>query len=389
MKFNFRSWVPQVSEAVRVDVRARVKAGLTAGAQIKAGLMSRVDTAKSRLVTGIQTLSATLRLQLSRLTKLSPQSLLLRLIAIGSTALIVGLIITSIHLLVDREPLQTTAVTPTPTPTVTPVPSPHWAGLPIAPSPQPAAPTAPPTAKSATKSNSQPSALSESAPTAAKPANPLPPAIPPTQSLSPVPPALLAQTSSYAPPQQSAPADPSNYGDRYAKDIFGNPVNNAPLIVLHETVGTADSAIHLFQTAHTDESLQASYHSIIRRDGTIIYIVPPDKRAFGAGNSVFKSNKGEEAVHTHQQFPPSVNNFAYHISLESPPDGDNSAETHSGYTEAQYQSLAWLVAQTSVSDDRITTHRDIDRSGSRIDPRSFDAQRFYTYLRSLPRPYLN
>jgi N-acetyl-anhydromuramyl-L-alanine amidase AmpD len=186
-----------------------------------------------------------------------------------------------------------------------------------------------------------------------------------------------------------APAHPSNYGDRYNKDIFGRPVNHAPIIVLHETVGTADSAIHLFQTAHQDESLQASYHSIIRLDGTIVYIVSPDKRAFGAGNSIFKSNQGEEAVHTHRQFPPSVNNFAYHISLETPPDGDNDAETHSGYTEAQYRSLAWLVSQMSVPDDRITTHRAIDRSGSRIDPRSFDAQRFYAYLRSLPRPYLN
>ena len=35
---------------------------------------------------------------------------------------------------------------------------------------------------------------------------------------------------------------------------------------------------------------------------------------------------------------------------------------------AQYLALAWLVAHTGVPDERITTHRAIDQSGSRIDP---------------------
>jgi len=199
----------------------------------------------------------------------------------------------------------------------------------------------------------------------------------------------LQALDAFMPRQESAPADPSNYGSRYGTDIFGKPVSNQPLIVLHETVGSADSAINTFQTAHTDEEIQVSYHSLIRRDGTIVYIVPPDKRAFGAGNSVFYGPKGAETVRTHKHFPPSVNNFAYHISRETPPGGANDYETHSGYSEEQYRSLAWLVAHTAIPDERITTHRAIDRSESRIDPRSFDRQRLLSILHSLPRPYLN
>jgi N-acetyl-anhydromuramyl-L-alanine amidase AmpD len=116
----------------------------------------------------------------------------------------------------------------------------------------------------------------------------------------------------------------------------------------------------------------------------VVYIVPPEKRAFGAGNSVFSNGSGSEAVRTDPKFPPSVNNFAYHISLETPPDGHNDASSHSGYSREQYQSLAWLIARTSVPENRITTHQAIDRSGSRIDPRNFNAQQFLTFLRAYP-----
>jgi N-acetyl-anhydromuramyl-L-alanine amidase AmpD len=176
-------------------------------------------------------------------------------------------------------------------------------------------------------------------------------------------------------------ADPSNYGERYGQDIEGNPVNNLPIIVLHETVGSVDSAINFFQTPHSNEDDQASYHTLIRLNGTVVYIVPPEKRAFGAGNSIFNGANGPEAVKTHRLYPASVNNFAYHVSLETPYDGRNNGYHHSGYTQAQYRSLAALIAQSSVPEDRITTHRAVDRSGERIDPRSFDQGRFFNYLR--------
>ncbi|MBF2048623.1 MAG: N-acetylmuramoyl-L-alanine amidase [Elainella sp. C42_A2020_010] len=189
----------------------------------------------------------------------------------------------------------------------------------------------------------------------------------------------------YTPREEVALADLTNFGDRYIKDLNGRLTDHAPIIVLHETVGSARSAINYFQTPHPRDEDQVSYHTLIGLDGTIYYLVPPDKRAFGAGNSVFIGANGAESVQTNPDFPPSVNNFAYHISLETPADGDNNNSSHSGYTNAQYQSLAWLVAKTGVPNDRITFHKTVDRSGSRQDPRSFNAQAFLALLDTYPR----
>jgi hypothetical protein len=198
-------------------------------------------------------------------------------------------------------------------------------------------------------------------------------------------PASSEKGITYNPSEMIALAAASNYGERYLKDLSGQPANNPPIIVLHETVGSASSVINFFQEFHTDEDNQASYHTLVALDGRIIYFVPPDKRAFGAGNSVFVSSLGTEAVQTNPRYPSSVNNFAYHISLETPADGMHDGYTHSGYTEAQYQSLAWLVAKTDVPLERITTHKTVDRSGSRIDPRSFNFNLFQKLLSQYPR----
>ncbi|MEH2446962.1 MAG: peptidoglycan recognition family protein [Nostoc sp.] len=186
----------------------------------------------------------------------------------------------------------------------------------------------------------------------------------------------------YRPNYQVASVDPSNYGERYAQDVNGVILNNQPIIVLHETGYSASSAINFFQVAHTDESVQASYHALIKLDGTVIYLVPPEKRAFGAANSVFESPGGVETVQTNPNLPASVNNFAYHVSLETPPDSydSSSQQTHSGYTKTQYDSLAWLIAQSQVPDDRITTHHLVDRSGKKVDPINFDGNKFLDLL---------
>ncbi len=189
--------------------------------------------------------------------------------------------------------------------------------------------------------------------------------------------------AAYKPGYEIAWAASSNYGDRFATDVNGTPVNNQPIIVLHETAAPASSAINFFKNSHDDENIQASYHTMIKLDGTVVYLVPPDKRAFGAGNSVFDGSQGQETVKTNPDLPPSVNNFAYHVGLETPPSGVGTKETtHIGYTEEQYHSLAWLIAQSNVPDERITTHRAVDRSGQRIDPRSFDFDKFWNLLHS-------
>jgi hypothetical protein len=183
------------------------------------------------------------------------------------------------------------------------------------------------------------------------------------------------------PREEVALAHPTNFGERYRQDINGQFVANSPIIVLHETVGSGWQTVQMFQTPHPRDEDQVSYHTLIKRDGTIFYLVPPDKRAFGAGNSTF----GAEAVKTNRLYPPSVNNFAYHISFESPSDGRGNGAYHSGYTDAQYQSAAWLVSKTGVSEDRITTHKAVDRSRTRQDPRSFDGNKFLRLLNSLPK----
>ncbi|QLE41674.1 N-acetylmuramoyl-L-alanine amidase [Nostoc sp. C052] len=186
----------------------------------------------------------------------------------------------------------------------------------------------------------------------------------------------------YRPSYQVASVDPSNYGERYTKDVNGVPLHNQPIIVLHETGYSASSAINFFQVAHNDESVQASYHALVKLDGTVVYLVPPEKRAFGAAHSVFETPEGVETVQTNPNLPASVNNFAYHVSLETPPDSydSSSQQTHSGYTEAQYHSLAWLIAQSQVPDHRITTHRLVDRSGKKVDPINFDGNKFLNLL---------
>jgi hypothetical protein len=209
----------------------------------------------------------------------------------------------------------------------------------------------------------------------------------PASKPRPLPKPVFATTGtfrSYQPKYTVAWADSSNYGDRFATDINGTPLANSPIIVLHETTNSAQSAVNTFKGNNSgDENKQVSYHTLIARNGLVVYLVPPDKRAFGAGNSVFESKNGVETVQTNPTLKPSVNNFAYHVSLETPPDAwDKNVTSHSGYTDEQYYALAWLIAQSDVSDDRITTHRIVDRSGQRIDPVSFDFDKFLTILHS-------
>ncbi len=192
-------------------------------------------------------------------------------------------------------------------------------------------------------------------------------------------------TPSYKPLERVYLAHPSNYGERFSVDASGKPLTNQYVVVLHETVGSAASALNLFQVNHTNDNDQVSYHALIGLDGTIYYVVPPEQRAFGAGDSSFQGAAGEESVVTNASFPSSVNNFAYHVSLETPLDGqNNNRANHSGYTDMQYRSLAWLLARTTVPDERITTHKAVDRSGSRADPRSFDLRYLLQLLHQYP-----
>lgn len=174
--------------------------------------------------------------------------------------------------------------------------------------------------------------------------------------------------------ERASPADPSNYGPRLAVDWQGRPVPHTPLlIVVHETVVDENAALELFRRRHNDDAQQASYHVLIGRDGRRIRVVPDAQRAFGAGDSAFEG----QSVQLRPGVRPSVNNIALHVSLVSPADGvDGEGRAHSGYTASQYRSLASQIAlwqaSYAIPASRVVTHQEVDRSGTRRDPRSFD-----------------
>jgi N-acetyl-anhydromuramyl-L-alanine amidase AmpD len=170
----------------------------------------------------------------------------------------------------------------------------------------------------------------------------------------------------------SIKADPSNYAPRVHLDAKGQRVDPQPaVIVLHETVYSLESAVNSFTTPHLSDNDQASYHTLVGLNGEIVQVVDPKMRAYGAGNSAFDGRW----VFTSPNFSGSVNNFALHVSLETPPDGVNATPGHSGYTAAQYDALSRVVAdwmaRFHIKPEAITTHRFIDMGGERADPRSF------------------
>ena len=183
---------------------------------------------------------------------------------------------------------------------------------------------------------------------------------------------------------QRVRVDPTNFGERFRRDAFGRAVDPTPrLVVLHETVFGMQSAIHTFRTPHPNDQDQVSYHALIGEDGQVIQLLDPSKRAFGAGNSAFNG----QWVVTNPKVGGSVNNFALHVSLETPLDGENDNAGHSGYSTAQYDALAALLAdwigRYPITLETITTHRAVDLGGERADPRSFNWQALQERLQNL------
>ena len=187
---------------------------------------------------------------------------------------------------------------------------------------------------------------------------------------------------------QTSPArvqiHPTNFGERFNRDAYGNPVDPTPqLVVLHETVYGIGSAINTFVTPHPRDEDQVSYHTLIGGDGSVVQVLDPSKRAFGAGNSAFNGRW----VVTNAKVGGSINNFALHISLETPLDGEDDGPAHSGYTSAQYDALAALLAgwmqRFPIPPSSITTHRAVDLGGERADPRSFRWSELQTRLQNL------
>ena len=195
---------------------------------------------------------------------------------------------------------------------------------------------------------------------------------------------LKAQREGHASNLKRVQIDPSNYAQRAAHDAVGNPLSATPtLVVLHETVFGLQSALNTFIKHNPRDADQVSYHLLIGENGDAIEALHPRFRAYGAGYSAFD---GEWAV-LNPELPGSINNFALHLSLETPLDGENNASGHSGYSSAQYDSLAVVLAdwmkRYHIPKERITTHRHVDLGAERADPRSFNWQALQQRLAAL------
>ena len=197
---------------------------------------------------------------------------------------------------------------------------------------------------------------------------------------------LVKLKSSFKQQRERIAIDPSNYGKRYSVNPWKDSIDPMPrMVVLHETANSLTSAINTFKTPHPNDHDQVSYHTLIGMNGRVVDVVDPLHRAYGAGYSAFL---GEWAV-TNPEFMGSVNNFALHLSLETPPDGYIGGRHHSGYTEQQYDALALVLDDWMetfrIPSEAITTHQHVDLGGERGDPRSFNWKKLQVRMAALKR----
>ena len=111
------------------------------------------------------------------------------------------------------------------------------------------------------------------------------------------------------------------------------------VVVLHETVYFLSSALNTFMTPHPRDEDQVSHHTLGAGRSRSRSGGPVESR-LRAGFSAFL---GEWAI-TNKKLKGSVNNFALHLSLETPPSGANAHGSHAGYTTQQYDALALVLS---------------------------------------------
>ena len=136
---------------------------------------------------------------------------------------------------------------------------------------------------------------------------------------------------------------PKQYGGSYVEEFFLNNLN----ISHHESFKEI-------------KDLKVSSHLYIKRDGEIIQFVPFNKRAWHAGDSVFKG-------------VPNCNDFSIGIELEGADDDI--------FTEEQYDSLASATKEIIkeyplISKDDITGHSDIAPSRKTDPGNKFDWEKY-------------
>lgn len=149
-----------------------------------------------------------------------------------------------------------------------------------------------------------------------------------------------------------------------------------PLIVIHESEVSYQDTLSYCQS----DLLKESYHTLINTDGGITYLADASRKCYAAGPSSYKYY--EYGIEVKESVNDSVDPFSYHVCLISPVL-DRTLTEHSGYTNEQYYSLAWLISRTGLSWDRVTLHKLVDDTQTVRDPRSFEPERLHSLWASI------
>ena len=141
--------------------------------------------------------------------------------------------------------------------------------------------------------------------------------------------------------------------DMYRRELSSSRDPDRPVstVVLHATVG-----LNLGGILSTFEGRKVSAHYIIKKDGTIVKVVPLDRAAWHAGSSL-----GPDGPH--------VNDYSIGIEIVNKNDGKDP------YPEVQRYSVGWLLEQFPKQFPGIlylTDHYQIcTPKGRKSDPRGF------------------
>ena len=134
-------------------------------------------------------------------------------------------------------------------------------------------------------------------------------------------------------------------------------------LVLHATAtATGQEAVNSFSNPKSE----TSSHFIIDRNGAVIEMVPPERRAWHAGVSALNGVAD-------------LNNFSVGVELVDRNDGEP-------YSDAQYVATAALIRRLrthyDIPDARIVSHAAVALPrGRKTDPAGFDFARLCTALR--------
>lgn len=126
-------------------------------------------------------------------------------------------------------------------------------------------------------------------------------------------------------------------------------------VVLHSTVvPTTEDTVRVF----LDPKTQVSAHFVVGRDGQVIQMVPIEKRAWHAGESLLEGR-------------PRVNEYSVGIEMVNLNDGIDP------YPDAQVHAVAGIIrflrSRYEIPDSRIVSHAQIALpAGRKSDPANFD-----------------